>query len=186
MARPREFDEDTAIAKAMNVFWELGYEEASLPDLLKGMGLTRGSLYKAFKDKKSLFLIVLDRYDQEVVAEAVTLLTDASIPNGWDRIAALFSSISEAVVNNDYRGCLLCSAAAGPASYDPEIGVAVTEELTKMRDAFQVAIGASNNPNTANLLVTQYVGLRILSRSQVPVSFILDSIKELEHLKLSA
>ena len=45
------------------VFWQKGYEDASLPDLLEGMGLTRGSLYKAFKDKKSLFLKVLERYD---------------------------------------------------------------------------------------------------------------------------
>ena len=54
MARPREFDTDVALSGAMDVFWEHGYEGASLPDLLIGMHLTRGSLYKAFNGEKTL------------------------------------------------------------------------------------------------------------------------------------
>ena len=92
MARPREFDPDKALEQAMDVFWQHGYEGASLPDLLSGMGLTRGSLYKAFKDKRSLFLLVLNRYEQIAVAQAVALLGDDSIPDGADRIDALFAS----------------------------------------------------------------------------------------------
>ena len=63
MARPRVFDTDVALSGAMDVFWEHGYEGASRPYLLIGMHLTRGSLYKAFNDKKSLFLTVLNRYE---------------------------------------------------------------------------------------------------------------------------
>ena len=59
MARPREFDTTTALNGAMNEFWTKGYDGASLPDLLEGMGITRGSLYKAFTDKKTLFLPTL-------------------------------------------------------------------------------------------------------------------------------
>ena len=77
MARPREFEPEEAIQKAMQVFWEHGYEGASLPDLLAGMGLTRGSLYKAFKDKKSLFLLVLDRYEMSAVKSGVVLSLNA-------------------------------------------------------------------------------------------------------------
>ena len=63
MARPRVFDTDVALSGAMDVFWEHGYEGASRPYLLIGMHLTLGSLYKAFNDKKSLFLTVLNRYE---------------------------------------------------------------------------------------------------------------------------
>ena len=63
MARPRVFDTDVALSGAMDVFWEHGYEGASRPYLLIGMHLTCGSLYKAFNDKKSLFLTVLNRYE---------------------------------------------------------------------------------------------------------------------------
>ena len=52
MARPREFDEAEVIRLAADVFWQKGYQDAALPDLLAGMKLTRGSLYKAFGEKK--------------------------------------------------------------------------------------------------------------------------------------
>jgi len=170
MARPREFDPEQALEQAMNVFWQQGYEGASLPDLLVGMGLTRGSLYKAFKDKRSLFLLVLGRYEQGAVAQAVNLLSAGTIPDGASRIEALFEMVVDAVESGDRRGCLLCSAAAGPSSYDPDIAAAVKKGLEQMRDGFAVALAASDIPETrqpalADLLVTQYVGLRIMARS---------------------
>jgi AcrR family transcriptional regulator len=65
MARPREFDEDTVLEKALRVFWEKGYEGASLHDLLAAMGLTKSSLYKAFGSKESLFRKVRQKYQAE-------------------------------------------------------------------------------------------------------------------------
>ena len=60
--RPRQFDIEDAVGDAMNVFWTRGYHATSLTDLLDVTGLSRGSLYKAFGDKKSLFLKAMDRY----------------------------------------------------------------------------------------------------------------------------
>src|SRR3977135_535260 len=60
--RPREFDTDAAVARAMDVFWSCGYHGTSLPDLLEATALSRGSLYAAFGDKHGLFLRALDRY----------------------------------------------------------------------------------------------------------------------------
>ncbi|MCK0103235.1 TetR/AcrR family transcriptional regulator [Pseudohalocynthiibacter sp. F2068] len=191
MARPREFDIDAAIDDAMDVFWIHGFEGTSLPDLLSGMGLTRGSLYKAFKDKKSLFMLVLERYEKKLVEDAVVLLTDSKIVNGWDRVTMLFDIILRAVKINDRRGCLLCSAAAGPASYDPEIAKVVKRGLEKMRAAFEVALDASLSHVTssvdarrglANVLKTQYVGLRILARSQMPVVALEQSVASVQYL----
>ena len=56
MARPREFEVDQALRDAAEVFRTKGYHAASLEDLTQGTGLAKGSLYKAFHDKKSLFL----------------------------------------------------------------------------------------------------------------------------------
>jgi len=62
MARPREFDMQEALNAAMSAFWERGYEGTSMEDLLDAMGLTKGSLYKAFGDKHNLFLLSLQDY----------------------------------------------------------------------------------------------------------------------------
>jgi AcrR family transcriptional regulator len=62
MARPREFDIDSALDRAMELFWEKGYDGATLPDLTATMGISRPSLYAAFGDKQALFRRVLDRY----------------------------------------------------------------------------------------------------------------------------
>src|SRR3954454_20321978 len=66
--RPRGFDTEAAVERAMNVFWSRGYHATALPDLLRATGLSRGSLYAAFGDKHSLFLRALDRY----IADALT------------------------------------------------------------------------------------------------------------------
>jgi TetR/AcrR family transcriptional regulator, transcriptional repressor for nem operon len=79
MARPREFDMQEALNAAMSAFWERGYEATSMEDLLDAMGLTKGSLYKAFGDKHNLFLMSLQDYlDRlfEKMKESVESTTD--------------------------------------------------------------------------------------------------------------
>ena len=61
--RPRSFDADQALDRAVRVFWRNGYEGTSLPDLTKAMRINRPSLYAAFGNKEDLFRKVVDRYD---------------------------------------------------------------------------------------------------------------------------
>jgi len=60
--RPLSFDRDAALENAMHVFWERGYEAASIADLTSAMGITPPSLYTAFGDKEKLFLEAIERY----------------------------------------------------------------------------------------------------------------------------
>ena len=60
--RPREFDDEAALDRAMRVFWEKGYQAASLTDLTRVMRINRPSLYAAFGNKEALFRRVLGRY----------------------------------------------------------------------------------------------------------------------------
>lgn len=100
--RPREFDADAALDAAVAVFWEKGYEEATLDDLTAAMGINRPSLYAAFGNKEELFRKALDRYAQgaaghvrkalekptargvaeELLRGSVELLTDPKNPGG--------------------------------------------------------------------------------------------------------
>ena len=63
IGRPREFDVDKALERAMELFWRQGYEGTSLADLTRELGLTRPSLYAAFGSKEGLFLKALDLYE---------------------------------------------------------------------------------------------------------------------------
>src|SRR6201984_1623795 len=68
LGRPRAFDPDTALDRAMHVFWAKGYEGASLSNLTRAMRINRPSLYAAFGNKEQLFKKVLDRYMDGPVA----------------------------------------------------------------------------------------------------------------------
>ena len=68
MGRPRAFCADTALNRALEVFWRKGYEGASMNDLTEAMGINKPSLYAAFGNKEELFRKALDRYTQEKIA----------------------------------------------------------------------------------------------------------------------
>lgn len=186
MARPRSFDTDHAIENAMQVFWTHGYEGASIPDLLNGMRLTRGSLYKAFTDKKTLFLRVLDHYEGQAVRAGVALLTDPEIENGTDRIMEMLNASYRAVADGDRRGCLLCIAAAGPSMYDDDIAAAVSHGLGALRDAAEQALQASpqhvplpkaERRELACMLIAQYVGLRTMARARIDPAILRNAVR---------
>ncbi len=61
MARPRTFDKDQALDRAMDLFWDKGYDATSVADLTEAIGINRPSLYAAFGDKEALFMAALDR-----------------------------------------------------------------------------------------------------------------------------
>jgi len=183
MARPREFDPDAALEGAMQVFWSMGYEGASLPDLLDGMALTRGSFYKAYVSKKATFHQALLRYDAQIVDVAVLGLNDEAEPDGLNRIEALFRSVTDAVRNGDVRGCLLCTSGADPSYVSAEIKTVTHDLLDKMRTGFRNALVATPHVKQAeqmsDLLLTNYTGLRILARAQVPVEQLEQSVASL-------
>ena len=109
--RPREFDRDQALARAIEVFWSKGYEAASLADLTKAMGINPPSLYAAFGDKEDLFIEAVHRYHENVrqscpyageptaraaverlLTELATLFTDRSHPAGCLAVMAMVTS----------------------------------------------------------------------------------------------
>lgn len=186
MARPREFDLDKSIENAMHVFWERGYDGASMSDLLDGMNISRGSLYKAFKSKRALFLKTLKHYERLFIDPAVAYLSGVDEPSGMKRIEVIIYSGVDAVRSGDRRGCLMCNSAAGVAAEDPEIAQLISEQLQRMQNAFATALakdpGYKERPRAEILskargLTTSYVGLRILARSGQEIEALSESAK---------
>lgn len=120
MARPREFDADTALRRALEVFWQKGYEAASMQDLVRAMGIQKASLYNTFGDKHSLYLAALRRYQQEVLDGLTKRLAGAASP-----IAAIREFVADvvgsAVGRSGRHGCFCINAAAELAPSDPEV-----------------------------------------------------------------
>lgn len=102
MVRPREFDRDEVLERALRVFWEKGYDNASLTDLTDAMGITRPSLYAAFGNKEALFKRALDLYETEKLAYVRSAL-DASTARG---VAQRLLEGTIANVTSECPGCL--------------------------------------------------------------------------------
>ncbi|MEM7192520.1 MAG: TetR/AcrR family transcriptional regulator [Pseudomonadota bacterium] len=140
MGRPREFDIDEALDRAMGVFWQKGYEGASLQDLLDAMQIARGSLYKAFEDKHAIYLAALDRYDRDVVMKGSEFLSDPSAGDGITKLRAMFEAVKGDEVR---RGCFMCNAAVERASFDPEVERKVSNMMRRLEAAITTALKQS-------------------------------------------
>lgn len=121
MPRPREFDEEEVLTKAMDVFWTHGYDATSITDLMNATGLARGSLYKGFGDKKRLFMLALDSY--LAAANEVLLECDASSGSGREALERVFSGVVEmSTCAGVRRGCFSVNSAIELGPHDSEVG----------------------------------------------------------------
>lgn len=90
MARPRSFDETAAVSAAAGLFAVHGYEGTSVDDLVRGLGVHRGSLYAVFGSKRALYLRVLTEHVAGLPADDLTLLLRAAVERApVDRDAAV-------------------------------------------------------------------------------------------------
>jgi len=172
--RPREFDAEVAIERAMGVFWSCGYHGTSLPDLLEATNLSRGSLYAAFGDKHGLFLRALDRY----IDEALTRLDSELNPRG-NALAGLRACLAGYVDRTSgiagRRGCLVVATAMELAAHDTEVEqrirrffkrmeIRLTEALARAQAAGELADGVEPAA-AARLLLCLLEGMRVVGKT---------------------
>ncbi|TYL79855.1 TetR/AcrR family transcriptional regulator [Bradyrhizobium cytisi] len=188
--RPRGFDIEAAVERAMDVFWSRGYHGTALPDLLRATKLSRGSLYAAFGDKHSLFLRALDRYIADALARMEFEFDPRKDP--IDGLKAYLAGYVERTSGgNGRRGCLLVATAMELAGQDAEVGrrVAgyfkamegrVANALSRAKAAGQLADGVEPS-SAARILICFLWGLRVVAKtaptrntSQATVDALLD------------
>jgi len=132
--RPREFDADKALDRALKVFWRKGYEGASLPDLTKAMGINRPSLYAAFGNKEALFRKAIDRY-VEISACHVRLALQE--PTARQVVQRLWQESIDLITNSrNPRGCFLVQSALACG----DAADSLRREMIKRRAAGEAAI----------------------------------------------
>lgn len=135
MPRPKEFNPDDAIEKAMQVFWHKGYEATSMEDLLSAMDLNRGSLYDTFGDKRQLFLNVIDRYCA-TFADAKFSLLDQPGPALPTLRRFISGMIEGGLADPQRRGCLISNTIMELSPHENEIAGTLRQALKKVEDTF--------------------------------------------------
>ena len=175
MARAKEFDREVVLERAMEFFWEQGYEAASMRDLLDAMEIGRQSLYDTFGDKHSLFLASLSHYYQMGVGSVIAQL---SAPDGGlGAIEDYFEDLSRRMTTKPYRSCLLINSAVELAPHDPEVAAIVNRFVKELRKGFAKALQIAVADGEAQVddidamawhLTNSAMGLGPLSKARVP------------------
>jgi len=134
LGRPRAFDPDAALERAMHVFWAKGYEGAALSDLTRAMRINRPSLYAAFGNKEQLFRKVLDRYANGPLAYFGKAL---AAPKARDVIEQIFLGAAKMAANpRNPAGCLMVQGALAVG----DAARSVRKEIAARRIASEVAV----------------------------------------------
>jgi TetR/AcrR family transcriptional regulator, transcriptional repressor for nem operon len=144
MARPREFDPDTALERATQVFWSKGFEATSLDDLCAATGLGRSSLYATFGDKRELYLRSLDRYEARSTARIAEAL-NRPLPFRDSFAAFLSRYIDDIVAGPGRRGCFIGNCAAELARNDREAAQRVKRSLQRLEATFREAVARAKD-----------------------------------------
>lgn len=137
MARSQNFDRDTVIRAARTVFWKVGYENASIPDLEDATGLSRSSIYNTFGSKRGLFDAAVQSYLDEIIRPRLRPLTaDAVAPNALtDYLTGLRGAFQRLDSMAATSGCLLINAAGSPIADDAEVARVITGYRAELQGA---------------------------------------------------
>ena len=170
----KQFDVDEALDRAMRVFWERGYADASLDVLGNATGLGRGSLYGAFGNKDALFRTCLDRYASRYGA----LHDEALAARSGDPVRAVEAFLDATLARIEDptlpTGCLIAQSAAQSATLEEDSGARVRALLDGQRRRVRAALAHSSaDGRTLDELATYVVAvnqsLAVLSRAGTPV-----------------
>ena len=176
MGRMQTFERQTVVQAARDLFWDKGFDAASLSDLEGATGLKRSSLYHAFGSKRGLFDAAVEDYQDTVIRPRLRILTGPGI--GRASLLAYFGNLRSSVAalpeDSPRRGCLLVNCAAGLAGHDDlarQVVEAYRSDLTNtLQDALRAAgsaageTGRDRAPERARTLASLGMSAMLLAR----------------------
>lgn len=174
MARPKGFDTDAALVRAMELFWEQGYAATSMEQLVQTMGISRQSLYDTFGDKHRLFLAAMDSYCAMLDAAMLKPLRapDAGLQALHETGLAIIDFLLQYPKR---RACLMANTTLELAPHDAEIAAKVQAHMGNMESAFRHALGnaqargeiaaSADADALAKYLVGMAHGLMVMAKS---------------------
>ncbi len=162
----------------LTVFWDKGYDATSIEDLELVTGVKRQSLYRAFGDKRDMYIAALRQYAQTAIAEIAELLDKGDTAE--KRIQTL---IKHVLRTGDRRGCFLCNASIDQAPHDMETDELVRQSFVRLERIFANALAVSApyerdkvmRRRMARKLLTGFFGLRVLQKAALPLATLNDA-----------
>ena len=177
MGRKKNYNRDTLIKEAMEIFRDHGYAGTSTQMLVEELGVNRFSLYAEFGNKQKLFHAALERYNQDVIEPRFSPLEASSA--GLEEIKALLTFYGSAGKGAAWgRGCFLCNTAVEFGPLDPGGDAYIQRYFKRLARAFYRALknaqdkgdlGSTVNLNKkADFLTASTLGLFVLIRAKAP------------------
>lgn len=173
MARPKEFDIDTVLQTALELFWQRGYEATSMADLVKHLGIGRASIYATFGSKHELYLKALDRYLQMRNPSPLVLLSQPGPALPAVR-AFIEQHVKEASCDKQQRGCLVVNAAMERLPGDALVAQRIAASWESLEAALTSALiraqaqgelATDKDPHAlARFLLVVLQGLRVIGK----------------------
>ena len=186
MAGKKAFHPDHALKKAMDVFWERGYEGTSVEDLVQETSLGRGSLYDTFGDKHALYLAALDRYCAWLAEHMASFRNQSG--SLQESLESIFQTYIDLLLSDPaLRGCFLTNAQIELAPSDPEVFKRVQSGYDAIEEVFyhllikaQAAgeLSWTCDPHQfAHFLLGTLISIRVLARARADRSVLQDVMK---------
>ncbi len=187
MPRPKEFNPDIALEKAMHVFWHKGYEATSMEDLLSAMAINRGSLYATFGDKRELFLKAMDRYCAGGgIGSGVSILHQPGPALALIR-RFIGHMLDFALSDPLRRGCMITNTVMELAPHQKDIAKKVADRLQMAEEAFFVLLSRAKQEGElsqdkdprvlARILVTMMQGTIVMIKAGTPADVVRQTAK---------
>lgn len=161
--RPKDFDENVVLDRAVDIFWKQGYEATSLEQLLEVMKMGKGSMYHNFGNKRDVFKLALNRFMHNFSTWFTAEISAAKDPIEF--IRKFFLSIPKQEMNDHQKGCFLGNTVAELACIDPGLEKLAVEHLSKIEHTFYVYIkeaqanGNLKSKEDAKLLARHLINL---------------------------
>ncbi len=186
--RPRQFDRDEVLDKAIVLFWQQGYEATGVAQLSETLGIGKQSLYGTFGDKRGLYIAAIQRYSDESVAMIRALF--ARPGRAVDHITEVLDEWAARATCKEYCGCFLANSCSELGTRDPEVAAVLQRKLARMTDVFQEAIeraqdeGDIARDTNAQALARALVntGQGLSTASKVDPGFARDTIDQVRRL----
>jgi TetR/AcrR family transcriptional repressor of nem operon len=190
LARPREFEIENVLERAAEVFSIKGYHATSMDELMAGIHLTKGSVYKAFKDKRDIFIAALRQYSDRHLKEIEVSLNRPGSPVEMIR-RTFYEYIEKSLKSNNSKGCLLTNTAIELGAQDREISEILKQRYRSRARLFEEAVikaqklheidPVKDSAVLGNFLEMTLHGLRVLIRLGIPADTLKESIDQAMH-----